>query len=1084
MSFLKKPFKKIRDHIPGSTHDATGTETPKTEPEVPSKEEGFATPSAGDETPPIAAAASPSSRFPFSLGSDSARASREIPRDGNKDRKSLDKTRRSMDKVRKSMDKATRGEQRKIHSLARLESERYMATAPDGLVKLYRPMSMNQSKDWQHAERRPFRDLNFAELEGQVITFRARMHTLRRMSAKLVFIVFRQQTITIQGVLQSAKPAQIPEGQVEDASSTPESGEQEPGTGITERMVRSIEHYSPETIVIVTAKVRKALQKVKNATIHDQELDILEVHRVGKLTEHVPFTVYDAENINRDREDPEDDDVGDADPATAAASRSPTMPMSPELPPAGIVTDPASPVVDSPSTLTPKVGSPRISVELNNLSMDKLGSRSSLDGRLRRSLPQRVRLNNRIVDLRTAPAQAVFRIQAGICNMFRNYLDTQGFLEIHTPKLQGGASESGSTVFEVNYFGRPAFLAQSPQLGKQMSIAADFERVYEIGPVFLAEDSNTPRHLTEYVGLDLEMALEEHYHEALHIIDGMFKNLWEGIYSRYQTEIDIISQYYPHVKVQWLEETPIIAFKDGVQMLLDSGWVEEDGSLPTPLEDLSTRAEIRLGALVKEKYHTDYYILDKFPASVRPFYAMPDPLDDRFTNSFDIFMRGQEILTGGQRIHDAVFLEQRMKKKGVKPESMLEYMEGFRWGAPPHAGCGIGLERLTYLFLSLGNIRLASLFPRDPKSLPAVQPTLHLRHEEASTTNPPWEQPEFDPSSEIAATLQPLQKLIANYGDAANTSWLDERYHVWRHTHTGAAQGYVVHSNYAIVVGDPLCEKWQYPHVISAFLHFLKTEKKELHPIWMIAGPIVEEYLGEKFVWRTLSVIAEERVDPRNNPAQKDNDLARKVRHAEKENVHNNSLPFDEPVPAEFKAKVDARVKDWQKNRKGTQVHLTEIQPWLDMEHRRYFYASSLAEGKDKSEEVIHAICVLHQLSPKNGYQVKFSLEFPNAPSGTIESLILYALRSIASADTEAKSITFGTGAQSTLIGGRNLGKTKVKALKKAYEAINKNLKLTNKSEFREKMGAYNDPVYVCYPRGGLGAGGIRAIMGFLEAEG
>ena len=118
-------------------------------------------------------------------------------------------------------------------------------------------------------------------------------------------------------------------------------------------------------------------------------------------------------------------------------------------------------------------------------------------------LPQNFRLSNRIVDLRTASSQSIFRVQSGICNIFRSYLDSQGFLEIHTPKLQAGATESGASVFEVKYFGRPAFLAQSPQLAKQMCIAADFERVYEIGAVFRAEESNTPRHLTEYTGLDL-----------------------------------------------------------------------------------------------------------------------------------------------------------------------------------------------------------------------------------------------------------------------------------------------------------------------------------------------------------------------------------------------------------------------------------------------------------------------------------------------------------------------------------------------------------------------------------------------------
>lgn len=823
-------------------------------------------------------------------------------------------------------------------------------------------------------------------------------------------------------------------------------------------MVRSVEHYPSETIVVVLAKIRKAPKRVKNATVHDFELEVYEVHKVGSLTENVPFTVYDAENINRDKEEADDDD----DEGSLSG-----------LYPSG--SGNGSPK-DTPKD-TPKEGTPRASTDLSRISVDKVRHSTALSRskcfpkvgflltktasmdvfRTQRSLPQRVRLNNRIVDLRTGPAQSIFRIQSGICNLFRSYLDTKGFIEIHTPKLQGGATESGASVFEVNYFGRQAFLAQSPQLAKQMAVAADFERVYEIGPVFRAEDSNTPRHLTEYIGLDLEMALEEHYHEALTIIDGMFKNLWQGIYDRYQPEIDLISHFYPHEKVQWLEVTPIIPFAEGVKMLKEDGWVDEDGNPATEFEDLATRAEIRLGALVKEKYKTDYYILDKFPASARPFYTMPDPTDDRITNSFDIFMRGQEILSGGQRIHDAPFLEKRMKAKGIKPETMTEYLEGFRWGAPPHAGCGIGLERLTYLFLNLGNIRLASLFFRDPKSLPAKPPTLALRHEEASTTNPPWERVDLETlEADRLTQLQPLEKLIANYGDAANTSWLDARYHVWRHASTGAAQGYVISHNFAISVGEPLCAKSQMQQVVSAYLQFLKEEHKELKPLWMIAGPDLEEFLGEKYLWRTLACIAEERADPRNNPASADKDLARKIRHAENEGLKEVDLPAFQAVPEDLQQRIDERIKDWQKGRKGTQVHLTQIRPWIDHEHRRYFYSTS-PDGS-----TIHALCVLHQLSPQNGYQVKFSLEFPNAPSGTIESLILHSLKAIAASDPDAKSVTFGTGAMPSLEGGRNLGKTKVRALKKAYETINRQFKLTNKSEFREKMGVKNFPAYVC----------------------
>ena len=354
------------------------------------------------------------------------------------------------------------------------------------------------------------------------------------------------------------------------------------------------------------------------------------------------------------------------------------------------------------------------------------------------NISDRLRLANRIIDLRTTTSQAIFRVSSGVCNIFRSHLDFQGFIEIHTPKLQGGATESGSSVFQLDYFGRPAFLAQSPQLAKQMCIAADFERVYEIGPVFRAEDSNTHRHLTEYTGLDLEMVIEEHYHESLELILDTLKAIFEGIYKRYGKEANFIKHHFPHEDLVWLDETPRIPFGEGVQMLHDCGWTDEYGNLPSPDQDLHTRDEIRLGELVKEKYETDFFVLDKFPASARPFYTMPDPTDDSKTNSFDMFIRGQEILTGGQRIHDLHMLENQMQKQGVDPCSMEEYMEGFRLGVPPHAGAGIGLERLIMLIFKLDNIRLASLFHRDPNSLPAKPPTCKLRHLADDTLKPPW----------------------------------------------------------------------------------------------------------------------------------------------------------------------------------------------------------------------------------------------------------------------------------------------------------------------------------------------------------
>ncbi|KAG0708921.1 hypothetical protein DFH29DRAFT_889706 [Suillus ampliporus] len=321
------------------------------------------------------------------------------------------------------------------------------------------------------------------------------------------------------------------------------------------------------------------------------------------------------------------------------------------------------------------------------------------------------RLNNRIVDLRTQTNQAIFKLQHAIGDLFREYLNNNGFTEIHSPKLQGAATESGASVFKVGYFKGNAFLAQSPQLAKQMAIAADFERVYEIGPVFRAEDSNTHRHLTEFIGLDLEMTIEEHYHEVKELLDGMFKTIFKGLKERYAKEIAVVGKQFEAEEFKWREETLTLTFREAVDLLV------EDGVDREILDDINTENEKRLGRIVKAKYDTDYFIIDKFPLELRPFYTMPDPNDPTLTNSYDFFMRGEEILSGAQRIHDPEFLCKQMLGKGVDPESMKGYIDGFRMGCPPHGGGGIGLERVLMLFLKLNNIRRASLFPRDPKRL-------------------------------------------------------------------------------------------------------------------------------------------------------------------------------------------------------------------------------------------------------------------------------------------------------------------------------------------------------------------------------
>ncbi|KAL5009723.1 hypothetical protein ScPMuIL_012028 [Solemya velum] len=324
---------------------------------------------------------------------------------------------------------------------------------------------------------------------------------------------------------------------------------------------------------------------------------------------------------------------------------------------------------------------------------------------------QDTRLDNRVIDLRTTTNQAVYRIEAGICRLFREYLTKQNFVEIHTPKIISAASEGGANVFEVSYFKGSAYLAQSPQLYKQMAICGDFDRVFTVGAVFRAEDSNTHRHLTEFVGLDMEMAFKYHYHEVLHVIGELFVNLFKGLRDNFQDEIATVNKQYPSEPFKFLEPSLVLEYKEGVRMLQESG-VEMGEE-----EDLSTPAEKLLGRLVKAKYDTDFYILDKFPLAVRPFYTMPDPNDKRWSNSYDMFMRGEEILSGAQRIHDPEMLAARAKSMDVDVEKIRSYVESFRYGAPPHAGGGIGLERVTMLYLGLDNIRKVSLFPRDPKRL-------------------------------------------------------------------------------------------------------------------------------------------------------------------------------------------------------------------------------------------------------------------------------------------------------------------------------------------------------------------------------
>ncbi|KAG6555965.1 hypothetical protein Mapa_001905 [Marchantia paleacea] len=355
---------------------------------------------------------------------------------------------------------------------------------------------------------------------------------------------------------------------------------------------------------------------------------------------------------------------------------------------------------------------PSLPLTLENASRSELDfEKAEKEGKQYGKVGQDTRLNNRVLDLRTPCNQAVFRVQSHVSMLFREYLISEDFVEVHTPKLIAGASEGGSSVFTLDYKGQPACLAQSPQLHKQMGICADFGRVFEIGPVFRAENSFTHRHLCEFTGLDLEMEIKEHYFEVIDLLDKLFVHIFDGLNSKCRKELEAIDQQYPFEPLKYHRETLRLTFDEGVQML------KEAGTIVDPMGDLNTESEKKLGQLVKEKYDTDFYILHRYPLAVRPFYTMPCADDPRYTNSFDVFIRGEEIISGAQRVHDVDLLTKRAIECGIDVKSLSTYIDSFRYGVVPHGGLGVGLERVVMLFCALGNIRKTSMFPRDPQRL-------------------------------------------------------------------------------------------------------------------------------------------------------------------------------------------------------------------------------------------------------------------------------------------------------------------------------------------------------------------------------
>ncbi len=311
-------------------------------------------------------------------------------------------------------------------------------------------------------------------------------------------------------------------------------------------------------------------------------------------------------------------------------------------------------------------------------------------------------LDHRVLSLRHPRTAAVFRVQAELVRAFREGLRARGFLEVHTPKLVATGTEGGAELFSVDYFGRPAYLAQSPQFYKQMLVVAGFERVFEVGPVYRAEDHDTSRHLNEYLSLDLEMGFVDGLDDLLELEESLLEEMFAAVTAHAADALELWGAEVPRVR-----GIPRLRL-DEARALLKTCCGHE-----TPAGNLDPEGERLLSARVASEHGSDFVFITHYPAAARPVYALPDPSRPDLTLSFDLLFRGLEVTTGGLRIPCGETLRCRMRERGLDPTNFAPYLEAFDYGMPPHGGMAIGAERLTMKLLGLANVREASLFPRD-----------------------------------------------------------------------------------------------------------------------------------------------------------------------------------------------------------------------------------------------------------------------------------------------------------------------------------------------------------------------------------
>ncbi len=313
--------------------------------------------------------------------------------------------------------------------------------------------------------------------------------------------------------------------------------------------------------------------------------------------------------------------------------------------------------------------------------------------------------DNRTLCLRHPKIAAIFKVQETIVQSYRATLKKLGFTEIQVPTIVPTATEGGANVFKLKYYDYDAFLAQSPQLYKQMLISS-FERVFTVAHAYRAEPSMTTRHLSEYVGLDAEMGFIENFEEIMAVVSQVMKNIVSDVKEKNAMELKFFKEELQIPNIP--DNIPIIKLKDAQRIIL-----ERTGRDNTTEPDLEPEDEREIWKWARDMHGSDLVFVTHYPTSKRPFYTFPDPENPEFTQSFDLIGLGLEWVTGGRRINDYNMLLEHVKKWGNNPQDFEMYLQAFKFGMPPEGGFCLGLERITAYILGLKNVKEASLYPRD-----------------------------------------------------------------------------------------------------------------------------------------------------------------------------------------------------------------------------------------------------------------------------------------------------------------------------------------------------------------------------------